>query len=212
MQEGQAGLAGHVGLASVVVPVYNVEKYLDRCVKSIVNQSYRNLEIILVDDGSTDSCPEKCDEWAKKDRRIKVAHKKNAGLGMARNTGIENVTGDYIFFVDSDDYIALDTVEECCRLAKKENADIVSYGFCKVRADGTTGESFVPKPKMYIYEGAEVQDEFLPDLIAPDTKTGYESNLWMSMSGGGTPQVSYGEPDGNLSARGRLSPRMCIRC
>ena len=80
------------GVVSVVLPIYNVEKYLNRCVKSVVNQSYKNLEIILVDDGSPDNCPALCEEWAKKDNRIKVVHKKNAGLGYARNTGIENVS------------------------------------------------------------------------------------------------------------------------
>ena len=87
-------------LVSVVLPIYNVEKYMDRCINSIINQTYKNLEIILVDDGSPDNCPQKCDDWGIKDSRIKVVHKKNAGLGMARNTGIENATGDYICFID----------------------------------------------------------------------------------------------------------------
>ena len=97
---------------SIVVPVYNVEKYLDRCIESIVNQTYKNLEIILVDDGSTDSCPQMCDEWGLKDSRIKVVHKENAGLGMARNTGIDNALGEYIFFFGSDDYVDVTTVEK----------------------------------------------------------------------------------------------------
>lgn len=100
------------GVVSVVLPIYNVEKYLNRCVKSVVNQSYKSLEIILVDDGSPDNCPTLCEDWAKKDSRIKVVHKENAGLGYARNTGIENATGEYICFFDSDDYIALDAIEK----------------------------------------------------------------------------------------------------
>ena len=80
-------------LVSIILPIYNVEKYLERCLESIVNQTYRNLEIILVDDGSQDSSPQICDEWAKRDARIKVIHKENGGLGFARNTGIENFTG-----------------------------------------------------------------------------------------------------------------------
>ena len=96
---------------SVIVPVYNVEKYLDKCVESIVNQTYKNLEIILVDDGSTDSCPEICDEWAKKDNRIKVIHKPNGGLSSARNAGMDSMTGSYIQFVDSDDYIKSNMIE-----------------------------------------------------------------------------------------------------
>lgn len=90
---------------SVIVPVYKVEKFLDQCVSSIVNQSYKNLEIILVDDGSPDNCPAMCDGWAERDNRIKVIHKENGGLSSARNAGIDVATGDYITFVDSDDYL-----------------------------------------------------------------------------------------------------------
>lgn len=92
-------------LISVIVPVYNVEDYLDRCVESIVNQTYKNLEIILVDDGSTDSSGKKCDAWKAKDSRILVIHKENGGQAEARNFGLDLSTGDYIGFVDSDDYI-----------------------------------------------------------------------------------------------------------
>ena len=98
-------------IVTVIIPVYNVEKFLDRCVQSVVNQTYKNLEIILVDDGSPDNCPAMCDEWSRKDSRIKVVHKRNAGLGMARNTGIENANGKYIFFFDSDDYVDESIVE-----------------------------------------------------------------------------------------------------
>ena len=90
---------------SVIVPVYKVESYLERCLISIVNQSYSNLEILLVDDGSPDSCPRMCDELAGMDGRIKVIHKANGGLSDARNVGIEAAAGEYIMFVDSDDYI-----------------------------------------------------------------------------------------------------------
>ena len=92
---------------SVIVPVYKVEKYLDRCIESIVNQTYKALEIILVDDGSPDNCPEMCDNWAKKDNRITVIHKENGGVSSARNAGIGIATGKYIHFVDSDDWLEL---------------------------------------------------------------------------------------------------------
>lgn len=92
-------------LISIIIPVYKVEKYLDRCVTSVINQTYKNLEIILVDDGSPDNCPKLCDEWAKKDKRIKVVHKKNGGLSDARNVGFKHSKGEYIGFVDSDDWI-----------------------------------------------------------------------------------------------------------
>lgn len=90
---------------SIIIPIYNVEKYLDKCIESIVGQTYKNLEIILVDDGSPDSCPSICDDWAKKDNRIKVIHKTNGGVSSARNTGIDAATGDYVVFIDGDDCI-----------------------------------------------------------------------------------------------------------
>ena len=92
-------------LVSVIVPVYKVEDYLDKCVKSIVAQTYENLEIILVDDGSPDNCPSMCDSWAQKDSRIKVIHKENGGVSSARNSALDAAAGDYICFVDSDDFI-----------------------------------------------------------------------------------------------------------
>ena len=89
---------------SIIVPIYNVEKYIRKCIESIINQTYRNIEIILVDDGSPDNCGKICDEYAKKDSRVKVIHKKNGGLSDARNKGTEVATGEYIMYVDSDDY------------------------------------------------------------------------------------------------------------
>ena len=160
------------GVVSVVLPIYNVEKYLNRCIKSVINQSYKNLEIILVDDGSPDNCPTLCDEWAKKDNRIKVIHKKNAGLGYARNTGIENATGEYICFFDSDDYIALDTIEKAYSLAVQEKSDMVVFGFCNVKANGETGKAVIPHTEKTAFSGQEVQDIFLVDLIGPDVKNG----------------------------------------
>ncbi|KMK51136.1 hypothetical protein RO21_07990 [[Actinobacillus] muris] len=95
-------------LISVIVPIYNVEKYLQKCIESIIEQSYTNLEIILVNDGSKDSSPQICDKYAKKDSRIKVIHKENGGLSDARNKGLEVATGDFISFIDSDDFIEKD--------------------------------------------------------------------------------------------------------
>ena len=109
---------------SVIVPVYKVEKYLDKCVESIVNQTYKNLEIILVDDGSPDNCPAMCDEWAEKDERIRVIHKENGGLADARNAGMDIATGDYIGFVDSDDWIEPNMYEVLLKNALKYDADI----------------------------------------------------------------------------------------
>lgn len=90
---------------SIIIPVYNVESYIDECLNSVVNQTYQNLEIILVDDGSPDKCPQICDNWVEKDNRIKVVHKKNGGLSSARNAGMDVATGSFLMFVDSDDFI-----------------------------------------------------------------------------------------------------------
>ena len=111
-------------LISIIVPVYNVEKYLEKCVNSIVNQTYKNLEIILVDDGATDSSGKLCDKLAKIDNRIKVYHKENGGLSDARNYGVERATGDYIGFVDSDDYIDSEMYGKLYEAIKKENVDV----------------------------------------------------------------------------------------
>lgn len=113
-------------LISVIVPIYNVEAYLDRCVESIVNQTYKNLEIILVDDGSPDKCPQMCDNWADKDNRIKVIHKENGGLSDARNAGMKIASGEYICFVDSDDLVALTFVEQLYNAITDKNANIVA--------------------------------------------------------------------------------------
>ena len=119
-------------LISVVVPIYKVEEYLQRCVDSIINQTYKNLEIILVDDGSPDSCPKMCDNFAKQDKRIKVIHKINAGVSEARNTGLEYATGDYVGFIDSDDYIHPTMYEKLLNGIKKENSDICMCRFVNV--------------------------------------------------------------------------------
>ncbi|MBQ6266794.1 MAG: glycosyltransferase [Clostridia bacterium] len=121
-------------LISVIVPVYKVEPYLDACVTSIVNQTYKNLEIILVDDGSPDRCPAMCDAWAEKDPRIKVIHKENGGQGEARNYGIEAASGDYIGFVDSDDVIAPQMYERLRALLIETDADMIQCGMLKFNA------------------------------------------------------------------------------
>lgn len=161
-------------LVTVVVPVYNVEKYLDRCIDSIVNQTYKNLEIILVDDGSPDNCPQMCDAWAEKDNRIKVIHKKNAGAGMARNTGIEYSCGSYILFVDSDDYIDLHTIEECVISIKKTQSDVVMFGRFTVFADGTVKETPVVTEKYY-FSGEQVFNDILPGLFVHERGIGISS-------------------------------------
>ena len=111
-------------LISIIVPVYNVEKYLDKCINSLINQSYKNLEIILIDDGSNDNSREICDEYALEDNRIKVIHKENEGLSATRNLGIDISKGDYIIFIDSDDWVNKDIISKLLNLIKKYNSDI----------------------------------------------------------------------------------------
>ena len=113
---------------SVIVPVYKVEAYLNRCVESIVNQTYQDLEIILVDDGSPDRCPILCDEWAQRDKRVRVIHKENGGLSDARNAGLAASTGGYISFVDSDDWVESDFLQTMYDLRQKTQADIAECG------------------------------------------------------------------------------------
>lgn len=116
-------------MISVIVPVYKVEQYLPQCIDSILNQTYRDLEILLIDDGSPDACGKICDKYAEKDKRIKAFHKKNSGLSDTRNYGIRRASGDYLAFVDSDDWIEPDMYEELINVAKDNQAEIVCSGF-----------------------------------------------------------------------------------
>lgn len=150
-------------LISVIVPIYKVEKYLDRCINSIVNQTYRNLEIILVDDGSPDKCPLMCDEWQKKDERIKVIHKENGGLSSARNAGLDIATGEYIAFVDSDDYILPDMYEYLYRLIDENDADFSMCEFMYADEKGLAidDNSDTEDEKIDVLSGDEALEEFV---------------------------------------------------
>lgn len=145
---------------SVIVPVYKVEKYLRKCVDSITHQTYRNLEIILVDDGSPDNCGKLCDELAKADERIKVIHKKNGGLSDARNVGLDISTGDLIGFVDSDDYIDKDFYEILVGNIMKYNADVSCCRYTNVWENGKS-EKVGNDGNIYIYEGLDALKEYL---------------------------------------------------
>lgn len=168
------------GLVTVVIPVYNAEKYLDRCISSIVNQTYRNLEILLIDDSSPDNCPKICDDWALKDTRICVIHKKNEGAGFARNTAIDISKGEYICFIDSDDYIHPNTIEETYSLAEKEGSDVVIFGLNSVNKDGDITNTFVPHATPGTYTDKEVVENFLPEYIAPDPNGDGSRKFYMS--------------------------------
>lgn len=159
-------------LITVVIPVYKTQRFLNRCVSSVVKQTHRNLQILLVDDGSPDSCPQICDHWAELDSRITVIHKENAGVGMARNTGIQYAEGAFICFLDSDDYLAPQTLELAWETAKRERADAVVFGFVNVDAWENEISRRVPETDQSVYRGAEIWEHFLPQFLEGNRKTG----------------------------------------
>lgn len=118
-----------IEMISIIVPIYNIEAYLEECIKSIIKQTYKELEIILVDDGSTDGSSEICDKFASQDKRIKVIHKQNEGLVLARKNGLQHAEGDYVLFVDGDDWIESNMCEELMKVMKQTDADIVHSGY-----------------------------------------------------------------------------------
>ena len=124
-------------LISVIVPIYKVQDYLKECIESIINQTYSDIEVILVDDGSPDRCPQMCDEWAKRDSRIRVVHKKNGGLSSARNAGLDVAKGEYISFVDSDDFICKDALENLYNRIKDDKSIGITSGLIYRYQDGS---------------------------------------------------------------------------
>lgn len=141
-------------LISVIVPIYKVEEYLDRCIKSLAEQTYYKLEIILVDDGSPDNCPKKCEEWSRKERRIKVIHKQNGGLADARNVGLEVATGEYILFVDSDDWVSPDYVAGLYQAAYSTDSDICECEIVKTDREISIDDVAGSTPVCYETEDA----------------------------------------------------------
>lgn len=142
-------------LVSIIVPVYKVEKYLPLCLDSILAQTYENLEVILVDDGSPDSSPAICDEYAKNDSRVKVIHQENKGLASARNTGLRNMTGDFFYFVDSDDCIHPSLIENALKEAEQENANIVQIELETVPSDFNDYQKEIPEYRKQIFDRVE---------------------------------------------------------
>lgn len=142
-------------LISVVVPVYNVEKYVAKCLKSIIGQSYKNLEILVVDDGSTDGSGKVCDEFAKSDLRVRVIHQKNRGLSAARNVGIERARGEFLCFVDSDDYMKEDFVKKLYEAVLRWGADVAVCGY--EEKNGSSGVDVLPKEEVLSGEEATIR-------------------------------------------------------
>ena len=148
-------------MVSIIVPVYNVAQYLDRCLNSLVQQSHRNLEILLVDDGSTDGSGDLCDRWQSRDPRIRVFHKPNGGLSDARNHGLERACGEYICFVDSDDWCDLRFVEMLLRQLLETGSDLAECG-C-LRTDGHVPDTTHISPECRVYEGRDCFLRFLSE-------------------------------------------------
>lgn len=160
-------------LISIIIPIYKVEHYLAACMESVLGQSYTNLEIILVDDGSPDNCPALCDEYVQKDKRVKVIHKENGGLSDARNAGLEIATGEYIAFVDSDDVIHKDYVRLLYEAIKGANADISACDLLEFQ-DGTETPNFT-------YETEEIKcNQYLPEEALGELirGTGFRAVAW----------------------------------
>jgi len=150
-------------MISVIIPVYNVEEYLPECLDSIIGQTFSDLEIILVDDGSTDSCPQICADYAARDSRIRVIRQENQGLSGARNTGIDACRGEAIVFVDSDDYMMTDAIETLAALQREYDADISIVGGCTLDESGTRGK--IPGLKktngVEVFSGRDKMDAYI---------------------------------------------------
>jgi len=161
-------------LISVIVPVYKVEPYLRKCVDSIIAQTYANLEIILVDDGSPDNCGKICDEYAERDERVKVVHKENGGLSDARNAGLDIMQGEYVAFVDSDDFVSVNYVEHLYDLMVKYNAGISACNYLPIREDGMVIKSkdSLVEDKLYAKEHF---NEMFSDMLYEENNTIYDS-------------------------------------
>lgn len=169
---------------SVIVPVYRVEKYLGRCVNSLLGQTLSDIEIILVDDGSPDGCPALCDEFAKKDGRIKVLHKENEGLGLARNSGMSLAVGEYIAFVDSDDYVKSEMYRTLYEAAQRENADIAMCGLCCIGGIMSAKENNVQNINCFdgytVFDGKEGIDRLMLDISGALPKEDQDSRYGFS--------------------------------
>ena len=153
-------------LVSIIVPVYNVERYLEECVQSLVKQSYSDIEIILVDDGSKDSSGKMCDQFEKEDSRIKVIHKENAGLGFARNSGLDVAKGKYVTFIDSDDVADENLIENLIQGIHENNADTCIGGFKRITENGKI--VFQERYNKKIYAGLDVYQELFARMLGSD--------------------------------------------
>jgi len=165
---------------SVIVPVYNVESFLDRCMESLLNQSLKEIEIILVNDGSTDSSALMCNNYANKDKRVKVIHKLNAGLGFARNSGIEVAKGEFIAFIDSDDFVDIETLKTLYTYAKDLKLDTVFCGYASYIDEKNISKNSEVE-NITVFENHQIREYFLKNMIANKPSTINERSFRMSV-------------------------------
>ncbi len=165
-------------MVSVIIPVYNVEDYIRQCIESVLNQTYNDLQIILVDDGSTDGSGKICDEYAKKDKRIVIVHKNNQGLGCARNTGLEIAKGNYVFFLDSDDYIPKNAIKNLYEIIKKNSIDLICFDL-QSTFDRNEKECVQPEKIEKIVDTKELLSAYLKSEISSTICSRfYDIKLW----------------------------------
>ena len=164
-------------LFSVIVPIYNIEKYLCRCIDSVLAQTFGDYELILVDDGSPDRCPDICDEYAKKDARIKVIHKQNGGLVSARQAGIVQAVGEYVFHLDGDDAICEDALESAYRIIEQSHPDIVSFSYHRCIDGKLCGvvDDLLPEG---LYQRPEIEEKIYPNLLSTPNMKNLFYFLW----------------------------------
>lgn len=167
-------------LVSVILPIYNVELYLNQCIESVVGQTYKNIEIILVDDGTKDSSGLICDEWAQKDSRIIVIHKKNEGLGYARNSGLEIAHGDFVMFVDSDDRIEEQAVEKLINRIWETGSDTVLCNFYRWYSDGRKIEVNCGYTTE-VFDGIQVKENVLLEIVGALPNASKDITVYMSV-------------------------------
>lgn len=168
---------------TVIVPVYNNKQYLNKCVESLINQTLHNIEILLVDDGSTDGSSEVCDMYAAIDSRIRVIHKENEGLGLTRNVGLEEAKGEYFTFLDSDDYVDLDAYRTLWEQAKKYDADICFGGSTSFYDDGRCYPVRMQLDKEF-YQGNEIREKIVPQIIGSSPEAKNEAVIGYSLCTG----------------------------
>ncbi len=150
---------------SIILPVYNVEKYIDKCVGSLLNQSFDDFEVLIINDGSTDSSAEACNRWAERDSKVKVFHQQNAGVAAARNQGLANARGEFVFFADPDDWIESNLLEDCYSLATKYKTDIVLFGFFKEQLrNGNEITTKIQPPELYMLSKTQIRQDLVQYL------------------------------------------------